>query len=136
MSNDFLTMFLVYLLTTFITLFFVSGVDLYFSAGNSISYLTIFKVNIFVALFTIVVLAGSLIITFNFLDFFDDTWTTIISLIISLAAIYFIKSYLLQRYNITLTSHFFVTLGGLLLFGGPIYIVYRMLKSFGKAFLH
>jgi len=136
MSDDFITITLVYLGTTVICLFFIAGLDLAFNTNKNIDYAVTFRVNLFVALISIVTLILAFVIAFNFLDFWDDLTNNIIALSASLIIMYFVKSYLLLDAGVTLSSHFLVTLGGLLLFAIPIYILYRMLDTFGKAFMH
>jgi len=139
MPSEFITMIFVFVVTMLLMLLIVSGIDTSFVLSQAKDYGLIFQLNtlfvVFSLIFTaIVIFIGSLLD--DVLGKVNFTLQRVLFLIILTIVVFTFKYYLYVYNDLFYRSYILIAIVDLFLLTVPFYIVYKMLKAFGKAFRH
>jgi len=137
MLDSLIKVSMIFLVTMLISILIISAMDINFNNTENITYLLSFKMNALNALFSFIMLIIISIVVFNSTTPGGDTSKGVLAVVITFVFMYVIKSALINNYGLDLSSHFLLTVGGLLVLSLPYALAYLIFTdSLRGSFFH
>jgi len=119
-----------------------SGIDTYFDisgldGSGTLGFISAMGMNLLFLLFSIIsILIAYAIFFLGFDRHFSDRKNATFALVLSTVFVYIMKSLLINSYGIVFALEPVIIIAETSLMGFPVFIVFTILKDYGKGFLH